>query len=183
MFVIFVRELFDITDRRLSKLLSGSAQDSVNQLADKMQLSPPTVRARLRSLIDKNMLKIVGLLNLSERPELIGAVVGINANAQGNLDELMKKIGDLQFVSCVSIVTGRFDLIVELLVPGDVEDLYRFTSELLPRAAAPGVISRSETFVVMKSHNKWVGLSRGCWEKGVSGPADHPVDAPESVKG
>jgi Lrp/AsnC family transcriptional regulator, regulator for asnA, asnC and gidA len=49
-------------------------------------------------------------------------------------------------------------------VAGDVQDLYRFTSELLPRVAAPGVISRSETFVVMKSHNKWVNLSRGCWE-------------------
>ncbi|UUZ71623.1 AsnC family transcriptional regulator [Polaromonas sp. P1(28)-8] len=100
-----MREFFDSTDRRLSKLLSDNAQDSVNQLADKMQLSAPTVRARLRSLIDRNVLKIVGLLNLSERPELIGAVVGINANAQGNLDDLIKKIGDLPFVSSVSIVT------------------------------------------------------------------------------
>lgn len=167
-----MREFFDSTDRRLSKLLSANAQESVNQLANKMQLSAPTVRARLRSLIDKNVLKVVGLLNLSERPELIGAVVGINANAQGNLDELMKKIGDLPFVSSVSTVTGRFDLIVEVLVSGDVQDLYRFTSELLPRVAAPGVISRSETFVVMKSHNKWVSLSRGCWEKNVADAAD-----------
>ncbi|MEO7401489.1 MAG: Lrp/AsnC family transcriptional regulator [Polaromonas sp.] len=169
-----MREFFDSTDRRLSKLLSTNAQDSVNQLANKMQLSAPTVRARLRSLIDKNVLKIVGLLNLSERPELIGAVVGINANAQGNLDELMKKIGELPFVSSVSTVTGRFDLIVEVLVAGDVQDLYRFTSELLPRVAAPGVISRSETFVVMKSHNKWVSLTGGCWENGVGDTAETP---------
>lgn len=167
-----MREFLDFTDRRLSKLLSDNAQDGVNQLAKKMQLSAPTVRARLRSLIERNALKIVGLLNLSERPELIGAIVGINANAQGNLDDLIKKMGDLPFVSSVSIVTGRFDLIVEVLVAGDVQDLYRFTSELLPRVAAPGVISRSETFVVMKSHNKWVSLSRGCWEKS----ADDPVD-------
>ena len=167
-----MRELLDSTDRRLAKLLSGDAQDSVNQLASKLQLSAPTVRARLRSLIDKNILKIVGLLNLSERPELIGAVVGINANAQGRLDELMEKIADLPFVTSVSVVTGRFDLIVEVLVAGDVQDLYRFTSELLPRVAAPGVISRSETFVVMKSRNKWVTLSRGCWEKVSSGATD-----------
>jgi Lrp/AsnC family transcriptional regulator, regulator for asnA, asnC and gidA len=177
----FVREFFDSTDRRLTKLLSGDAQNSMNQLAEKMQLSAPTVRARLRSLITKNVLKIVGLLNLSERPELIGAVVGINANAQGNLDEVMRKIAELPFVSSVSIVTGRFDLIVEVLVPGDVQDLYRFTSELLPRVTAPGVISRSETFVVMKSHNKWVTLSRGCWEQGVSGTADGPVEPLESM--
>jgi Lrp/AsnC family transcriptional regulator, regulator for asnA, asnC and gidA len=159
-----MREFLDPTDRRLAKLLSSDAQDSVNQLADKLQLSPPTVRARLRSLIEKNALKMVGLLNLSERPELIAAVVGINANAQGQLGELIRKIAELPFVNSVSVVTGRFDLIVDVLVVGDVQDLYRFTSELLPRIAGPGVVSHSETFVVMKSHNKWVNLPRGCWE-------------------
>lgn len=178
-----MREFFDSNDRRLSKLLSVNAQESVNQLADKMQLSAPTVRARLRSLIDKNLLKIVGLLNLSERPELIGAVVGINANAQGNLDVLMKKIGGLPFVTSVSTVTGRFDLMVEVLVAGDVQDLYRFTSELLPRVAAPGVISRSETFVVMKSHNKWVGLPGGCWDTGAAEATDDPAKTPELPQG
>lgn len=161
-----MREFIDPTDRRLAKLLSSDAQDSVNQLADKLQLSPPTVRTRLRSLIEKNVLKIVGLLNLSERPELIAAVVGINANAQGHMDDLMKKIAELPFVNSVSLVTGRFDLIVEVLVAGDVQDLYRVTSELLPKVAGPGVVSRSETFVVMKSHNKWINLPRGCWEQG-----------------
>lgn len=160
-----MREPLDATDCRLAKLLSSDAQDSVNQLADKLQLSAPTVRTRLKSLIEKNILKIVGLLNLSERPELIAAIVGINANAQGHLDVLVKKMADLPFVTSVSIVTGRFDLIVEVLVAGDVQDLYRFTSELLPRVAGPGVISRSETFVVMKSQNKWVTLPRGCWEQ------------------
>ena len=176
-----MREFFDSTDRRLSKLLSSNAQDSVNQLAKKMQLSAPTVRARLHSLINKNILKIAGLLNLSERPELIGAVVGINANAQGNLDDLMTKISDLPFVSSVSVVTGRFDLMVEVLVAGDIQDLYAFTSELLPRVAGPGVISRSETFVVMKSRNKWVTLSRGCWEKSLSGAPDAPAESLKST--
>lgn len=161
-----VREYLDPTDRRLAKLLSADAQPGVNTLAEKLQLSPPTVRSRLRALIDRNVLKIVGLLNLSERPELISAIVGINANAQGRLDELTTRIAALPFVSSVSIVTGRFDLIVEVLVAGDVQDLYRFTSELLPRVADPGVISRSETFVVMKSRNKWVNLTHGCWEAG-----------------
>ncbi len=159
------REYLDPTDRRMAKLLSSDAQPGVNQLADSLQLSPPTVRSRLRALIDKNILKIVGLLNLSERPELISAIVGINVNSQGRLDELSQRISELPFVSSVCIVTGRFDLIVEVLVAGDVQDLYRFTSELLPRVADPGVISRSETFVVMKSHNKWVNLSKGCWEQ------------------
>ena len=178
-----MREFLDPTDRRLAKLLSSDGQDSVNELADRLQVSPPTVRTRLRSLIEKNILKIVGLLNLSERPELIAAIVGINANAQGHLDDLMKKIADLPFVTSVSVVTGRFDLIVEMLVAGDVQDLYRFTSELLPRVAEPGVISRSETFVVMKSHDKWVNLPRGCWEEGVGDATEAGIVTPKPMNG
>jgi Lrp/AsnC family transcriptional regulator, regulator for asnA, asnC and gidA len=158
------RDYLDPTDRRIAKMLSDDAQMSVNQLADKLLLSPPTVRSRLRTLIEKSVLKIVGLLNLSERPELISAFVGINANAQGKLDELSQKIAALPFVSSVSIVTGRYDLIVEILVAGDVHDLYRFTSELLPRVDTAGAIRGSESFVVMRSHNKWVHLTRGCWD-------------------
>lgn len=167
-----MRDFLDPTDRRLTKLLSSDGQDSVNELADKLQVSPPTVRARIKSLIGKKLLKIVGLLNLAERPELIAAIVGINANTQGHLDELMEQIAELPFVTSVSIVTGRFDLIVEVLVTGDVQDLYRFTSELLPRVTEPGVITRSETFVVMKSHDKWVNLPRGCWEESAQGIPD-----------
>jgi Lrp/AsnC family transcriptional regulator for asnA, asnC and gidA len=177
-----MREFLDPTDRRLAKLLSSDAQDSVNRLADKLQLSPPTVRARLRSLIEKNVLKVMGLLNLSERPELIAAIVGINANAQGHLSELIRKIAELPFVNSVSVVTGRFDLIVEVLVEGDVQDLYHFTSEILPRIAGPGVVSHSETFVVMKSQNKWVNLPRGCWEEGTDDTPEGGVETPASSK-
>jgi len=159
-----MRESLDSTDRRLAKLLSSDAQDSVNRLADKLELSPPTVRSRMRTLIDKNLLKIVGLLNLSERPELISAIVGINVNALGKMEEIAQKIGGLAFVSSVSVVTGRFDLIAEVLISGDIQDLYRFTSESLPKVVEVGVITRSETFVVMKSYNKWVSLPRACWD-------------------
>lgn len=159
------RDYLDPTERRMVKLLSNDGQASVNQLAEQLLLSPPTVRSRLRALIERNVVKIVGLLNLAERPELISAIVGINANTQGQLDDLSQKISELPFVTSVSIVTGRFDLIVEVLVSGDIQDLYRFTSELLPRVAGPGVVSRSETFVVMKSHNKWVNLSKDCWDE------------------
>jgi Lrp/AsnC family transcriptional regulator, regulator for asnA, asnC and gidA len=159
-----MRESLDSTDRRLTKLLSSNAQDSVNRLADKLELSPPTVRSRMRSLIEKNLLKIVGLLNLSERPELISAIVGINVNALGRMEEIAQKISGLAFVSSVSVVTGRFDLIAEVLISGDIEDLYRFTSESLPKVVDVGVITRSETFVVMKSYNKWVSLPRACWD-------------------
>jgi Lrp/AsnC family transcriptional regulator for asnA, asnC and gidA len=122
-------------------------------------------------LIEKNILKIVGLLNLSERPELIGAIVGINANAQGHLDALTQKdrgpalchFGehrDRPFRPDRGGPGGRRR-------PGPLP-LYQRTAS---RVAGPGVISRSETFVVMKSRNKWITLPRGCWEQGADAAA------------
>lgn len=156
----------DQADRRLVKLLSQDAQHSISHLAEKMAMSVPTVRSRLRNLLDRNLLRIVGLLNLTERPELISAIVGINAQGRGQARELAERIAQLPFVNSASVVTGRFDIIVDVTVAGDVADLYRVTSELIPGAGEPGEVVRSETFVVMASCNKWVNLPEGCWSEG-----------------
>lgn len=165
-----LREHLDQTDRRLVKLLSQDAQLGVNRLAEKMAISVPTVRSRLRHLLDRNLVKIVGLLNLTERPELISAIVGINAQGRGRAREIAQRIAELPFVNSASVVTGRFDIIVDVTVAGDVANLYRITSELIPGVGEPGEIARSETFVVMASCNKWVNLPDGCWSEGVDVP-------------
>lgn len=164
------REHLDATDRRLVKALSADGQQSVNDLAEHLGVSPPTARARLRALVEKGTLRIVGQLNLAERPELISALVGINASDPDGLGNLAKRLANLPSVVSVSIVTGRFDLVVEVLIAGDINDLYLFTSEDLPKVAGRGVVSRSETFVVMKSHAKWVSLPRGCWDESEPDP-------------
>lgn len=166
-----LREVFDKLDRRLSRLLSEHGGASVNDLAARLKVSPPTVRARLKSLVEGNLLRIVGVLNVSERPELISAIIGIHANGQGRLNDIMRRMSELPFVTSVSIVTGRYDIIAEVLIEGDMEDLYRVTSELLPGLAEPGVIKGSETFVVMKSHDRWRPVPRGVWEEEAHTPA------------
>lgn len=159
-----MRAALDKIDRKLVKYLSANGRVGTNSLAEQLELSAPTVRARLKALLEEKLMKIVGLLNVSERPELIVAILGIHANGHGKLDEVAKKMSELPFVTSVSIVTGRYDLICEVMFEGDMEELYRVTSELLPGLAEPGVIRGSETFVVMKSHNKWLSLPKGVWE-------------------
>ncbi|MEN5300088.1 Lrp/AsnC family transcriptional regulator [Brucella sp. TWI559] len=159
-----MRALLDKIDRKLVKLLSDDARDGANQIAERLELSPPTIRARLKSLIENKLFRIAGVVNVSERPELIVAILGIHANGHGRLNEIARKMSELPFVTSVSIVTGRYDLLCEVLFEGDMEELYRVTSELLPGLAEPGVIQGSETFVVMKAHNKWLSLPGGVWE-------------------
>ena len=81
-----------------------------NYLASKISISVPTVRTRLRNLLDRNLAKIVGLLNLTERPELVSAIVGINVQGRGHTHEIARRIADVPFVNSASVVTGRFDI-------------------------------------------------------------------------
>lgn len=162
-----MRDDFDKVDRKLAKLLADDGREGVNDLARRMDLSPPTVRARLKSMLERNLLKIVGVLNVSERPELISAIIGIHAHGRGELDDIAQRLSKLPFVTSVSIVTGRYDIIAEVLFDGDMDALYRVTSELLPGLAEPGRIHGSETFVVMRSHNKWLSVPKGLWEDDV----------------
>lgn len=159
-----MRERLGSGDRKLVKLLSLDGEIGASNLAAKMSVSIPTARGRLRSLLDRGLIKIVGLVNLAERPELISAVVGINTQGRGRAREIADRISKLPFVCSASVVTGRFDIIADVVIAGDVADLYRVTSELIPAAGDPGEITRSETFVVMAPCNKWVHLPDGVWQ-------------------
>ena len=164
-----MRSKFDTLDRKLARHLTEEGREGVNDLAEVLGVSAPTARSRLKSLIERGYMKIGSLLNIAERPELTTALVAINANANGKLDDLARRIADLPFVTWSGITTGRYDMMVELVFEGDMEDLYRFTSVDLPELAGHGVIRGSETFIIMRSHRKWVSLPKGVWE-------DNPQD-------
>jgi DNA-binding Lrp family transcriptional regulator len=147
-----------------------------NHLASKISISVPTVRTRLRNLLDRNLAKIVGLLNLTERPELVSAIVGINVQGRGHTHEIARRIADVPFVNSASVVTGCFDIIVDIVVAGDVADLYHVA--LIPGVGEPGDIVRRETFVVMTSCNKWVSLPKGCWSDDTEAVAPRRKELP-----
>jgi len=121
--------------------------------------------------------KIVGLLNLTERPELVSAIVGINAQGRGHIHEIARRIADPPFVNSASVVTGRFDIIVDIVVAGDVA--VSTTSSSFPeweRLAKSSSVA--ETFVVMTSCSKWVSLPEGCWSDDTEAVAPRRKELP-----
>jgi hypothetical protein len=82
----------------------------------------------------------------------------MNVRAYGKLDEVLDKLAELDNVVSAVVVTGRYDVIAEVVVEGGNAGLFEMTSHILPSIA---VVDRSETFVVMAGRNKWVDLARG----------------------
>ncbi len=123
------------------------------QIADKLSLAEGTVRSRIRKLIDEGVLSISGLVNPEALPEEQVIMVGVQVKDM----DLVKKgeeFSKLKGVISVCVVTGRFDLIVTVMLNNEFGLLEFFTEEV----ATIDNVRSVETFVVYKSFNLKVSL-------------------------
>ena len=125
-----------------------NGRKSYKKIAEELSLSENTVRSRVNKLIDEGVLEIAGLVNAEALADHRIIIVGVKLATM----ELVKKgeeFSRLKGVISVSVVTGRFDLIlVVLLKPGF--GLLEFYTEEVSRLKD---VQSVETFVVYKSYN------------------------------
>ncbi|OHB54463.1 MAG: hypothetical protein A2Y07_07110 [Planctomycetes bacterium GWF2_50_10] len=141
----------DSTDWNIINRLSETyAPNSV--VAREMGLSEGAIRQRLKKLQDAGILRIKALRNpeILENQQL--ALLGVNVVESKLLDQKAQEIAELQEVLSVAIVSGRYDLIVEILVASN-KGLIQFLTKTLSTIKG---ISKTETFVMLKTHKKWL---------------------------
>jgi Lrp/AsnC family transcriptional regulator for asnA, asnC and gidA len=125
-----------------------NGRKSYKKIAEQLSISENTVRTRVQKLLDEGILEISGLVD----PEAIAGhrvvMVGVKLKTM-DLVKKGKEFSKLKGVVSVSVVTGRFDLmLVVLLRPG--LDLLEFYTEEVSRLKD---VQSVETFVVYKSYN------------------------------
>jgi len=121
---------------------------SFKQIADQLSLSENTVRTRVQQLMKLGVLEISGLVD----PDAFGdhRVVWIGVKLQTmNLVNKGEEFSRLRGVLSVSVVTGRFDLILLVLLKPGFGLLEFYTEEVSKITEVQSV----ETFVVYKSYN------------------------------
>ncbi|MFV9646685.1 MAG: Lrp/AsnC family transcriptional regulator [Desulfobacterales bacterium] len=148
----------DSLDKKIIRLLTEDGRIPVGDMAARLGVTAPTVRSRIKNLEKTGKLKITGLIDPFEHKDLITALIGLNILSYGKLNEILEKMANLDYVTWVAVVTGRYDVIAEVVVNGGMEDLYRLTTDIIPQV---GNVAQSETFVIMKSKRKWVCLPEG----------------------
>lgn len=153
-----VKKALDSLDNKIIRLLNEDGRMPVGDLAARLNVTAPTVRSRIKSLEDAAKLKVSGLIDPYQHPELTIALIGLNIQSHGKLDQILEKLSQLENVTWAAVVTGRYDIFAEVIVTGGTADLYRFTTEIIPQV---GIVLKSETFVIMKSRCKWVRLPNG----------------------
>lgn len=125
-----------------------SGRKSYKKIAEQLSVSENTIRARVHNLLDSGILEITGLVD----PEAINGHRIVMVGVKLKTMDLVKKgeeFSKLKGVISVSVVTGRFDLILTVLLKTGFGLLEFYTEEVSKLEDVQSV----ETFVVYKSYN------------------------------
>lgn len=121
---------------------------SFKRVADDLSVSENTVRARVNGLLAEGVLEISGHVD----PEALSGhrlvIVGVKLQTM-NLVDKGEEFSRLKGVVSVSVVTGRYDLILLVLLNDEFDLLEFYTEEV----AGIGDVQAVETFVVYKGYN------------------------------
>jgi len=141
----------DQTDWKIISILKESYVPN-NTIARRLGISEGTVRTRLKRLKEAGILQIRALINpdVLENQQLV--IVAIRVAESKLLERKAEELSRLPNVLSVSIASGRYDLITEVLLDSN-RGLVRFLTEEL--STIEGILA-SESFIMLKSWRKFV---------------------------
>jgi len=150
--------ILDALDNEIIRLLTEDGRMPIGEMAKKLDVTAPTVRKRIKLLEKNGIFKVSGLIDPSRHREMITALVTMSVRSEGKLDQILDKIAHLPNVAWAGVVSGRYDIIAEVVCVKGKDELYRFTTETILKI---GNVVKSETFIIMKSKHNWLCLPEG----------------------
>ena len=138
---------FDEINMKLVKYLR-EGRKPFKEIAAALSITENTVRARVKKLVKESVLHITGLIDPEKIPNHHLAVVGVKLKTM-NLVEKGREFSKLKGIVSVGVVTGRFDLILTVLLNDEFDLLEFYTKEV---SKIEDVLS-TETFVLYKNFN------------------------------
>ncbi len=151
----------DTLDNEIIHLLTENGRMPIGEMAKRLNVTAPTIRSRIKSLEKNGMFKVSGLIDPIRHHEMVTALVAMSVRSEGKLDQILDKIAHLPNVAWAGVVTGRYDIIAEVICAEGMDELYRFTTDTILKM---GNVIRSETFILMKSRHNWLPLPKGVEE-------------------
>ena len=121
---------------------------SFKDIAQELGLSENTVRTRVHKLTEEGILQVTGLVDPEALPGHRVVMVGVKLRTM-DLIKKGKEFSKLRGVVSVSVVTGRYDLILVVFLKEGFGLLEFYTDEVAQLKDVQSV----ETFVVYKGYN------------------------------
>ena len=123
------RDKLDDIDRHIINALRGDGRVAFAQLAEQLNVSPGMIRQRYNRLVELGYLKVVAVTN----PLMMGvrkmAMIGIRTDG-GKLMQVAEKLSELKEVIYLVILSGRYDIMIEVFCRDHAELLSFMTEKL-----------------------------------------------------
>jgi Lrp/AsnC family transcriptional regulator for asnA, asnC and gidA len=155
------KTILDKLDNEIIRLLTENGRMPIGEMAKKLNVTSPTIRSRIKNLEKKGLMKVSGVIDPNQHPQMITALVAMSIQSHGKMDQILEKIARLPNVVWAGVSTGRYDIIAEVICVEGKDELYRFTTNTILKI---GNVVRSETFIIMKSRHNWLCLPEGVEE-------------------
>ncbi len=122
-------ENIDPIDQYIIEALQRDGREAFAQIAEQLKVSPGMIRQRYNRLVELGFLKVVAVTN----PLMMGvrkmAMIGIRTDG-GKLMQVAEKLSELKEVVYLVILSGRYDIMIEVFCR-DHEELLKFMTEKL----------------------------------------------------
>lgn len=121
--------MIDLTelDINLLKSLQKDGKKSYTQLAEDFNTTVATVSNRVQRLMDKDVLKIVGVVNPIKTGNPFVCIFNMKVSIP-KYEDVIAKLHAIQDVRYIAATVGRFNLVVEVVTSSNTE-LYRVIRE------------------------------------------------------
>jgi Lrp/AsnC family transcriptional regulator for asnA, asnC and gidA len=129
----------DETDKEIIAHLQDDGRMPFSNLGPAVGLSPAAVRQRVLHLVSEGFMQIVAVTDPTTFGFAVQALVGIKV--KGDLGAAAKALAEIPEIDYVVIVTGRFDIMIEVVV----EDTDRLL-DLMNEVRSIGSIASTEVF-------------------------------------
>jgi Lrp/AsnC family transcriptional regulator for asnA, asnC and gidA len=135
----------DEIDRYIIEAMRQDGRVAFAQIAQKLKVSPGMIRVRYNRMVKLGLIRIIAITNPLRMGYTTMTMIGIRTEGEKMLS-VAQKVAEFDEVIYLIVVSGRYDLIAEV-VCRDHADLLRFLTEKLYRVEG---VRESETFVHLK---------------------------------
>jgi Lrp/AsnC family transcriptional regulator for asnA, asnC and gidA len=137
----------DKIDLDIIAILQSDGRTPFTDIARDLDISEGTVRNRVTRLVDAGVLQVVGLIDPNRFGYEAPAMIGVSVQPP-LLEKVAETVAEFPEVSYLIMVSGGFDLFVEVLCK-DLDHLASFLNEKLLRV--PG-ITDTQTFITLRTY-------------------------------
>jgi len=142
----------DDLDRQIITLLQLNGRTPYTEIAKSLGVSEATVRNRVSSLVNENVIQIIGLVDPYQLGYDAPAIIGVSVEPP-MLESAAAEIAVFPEVSYLIMVSGEYDLMVEVMCRNRME-LTDFLNQKLRCVAG---VTRTQSSLILKTYKMAYG--------------------------